>query len=160
MCRFLLGVLNGLQMSLASAYIKEVFPAYVRKPLGAVYSTSRIMGMLICYFIALMGNYTTNDYEHIFIFLGPAFISILQSLLFYRFMPDSIQEMVVKQNEDRAKECLRLFYSPENVEKRYMQIKMEIAMAVRRTTSFQKIRISNRKNLCSLHLAMLRQFCG
>lgn len=26
--------------------------------------------------------------------------------------------------------------------------------------TFQKIRLANRKNLCSLHLAMLRQFCG
>ena len=50
--RFLLGVLNGLHMSLASSYIKETFPSHIRKPLGAVYSTCRIFGMLLCYLFA------------------------------------------------------------------------------------------------------------
>jgi MFS family permease len=58
--RFLLGLLNGLHMSLASAYIKESFPAHIRKPLGAIYSTCRIFGMLICYFIAEVSGYTLN----------------------------------------------------------------------------------------------------
>ena len=50
--RFLLGVFNAFQMSISSAYIKETFPAHIRKPLGAIYSSSRIFGMLLCYLIA------------------------------------------------------------------------------------------------------------
>lgn len=37
---------------------------------------------------------------------------------------------------------------------------MEIAAAIKRTNTFYKIKLANRKNLCSLHLAVLRHFCG
>jgi MFS transporter, SP family, arabinose:H+ symporter len=158
--RFLLGVLNALHMSLAGAFIKEIFPSSIRSPLGGVYSTSRIFGMLICFFFAYMAEYTVDKLEHIFIFLGPAFVSILQAFLFYQFMPDSIVEMITKQEEARAKQGIALFYPAHQVERRYLQMRLEIAATVKRTHSFEKIQLANRKNLCSLHLAMLRQFCG
>lgn len=122
--RFLLGVLNGLQMSLASAFIKEVFPSHIRKPLGGIYSTSRIFGMLTCYFIAEMSGYTFSDAEHILTFLGPAIICITQSILFYALMPDSIVEMITKKQEERAKQCLAKFYTAANIDRRYQQMKM------------------------------------
>lgn len=97
--RFILGILNGFHMSLASAFIKEIFPSHIRKPLGAVYSTARIMGMLTCYLIAEVSGYTLTEADHIITFMGPAFISVLQSFLFRWFMPDSIVEMIAKKNE-------------------------------------------------------------
>lgn len=147
-------------MSLAGAFIKEIFPSTIRPQLGGVYSTSRILGMVICYLIAFLAGYTFDQMEHIFIFLGPAFVSLIQAALFFRFMPDSIVEMITKQEEERAKEGLAIFYEPHLIEKRYLQMRMEIALAVKRTKTFEKIRLANRKNICSLHLAMLRQFCG
>lgn len=92
--------------------------------------------MIFCYFVALMSDYTAEDYEHLIIFLGPAMISVIQSILFYWFMPDSIVEMISKQREGRAKECLGMLYASDNVEKRYQQLRMEMKMAVRRTISF------------------------
>lgn len=94
------------------------------------------------------------------LFLGPAIIGTLQSVLFYLVMPDAIVEAITKLGEDRALECLAVFYDEENIENRYMQMRKEIASAVRRTLTFQKIRMNNRKNLSSLHMAVLRQFCG
>lgn len=158
--RFLLGVLNGLQMSLASAFIKEVFPSHIRKPLGGIYSACRIFGMLTCYFIAEVSGYAFSDTKHILTFLGPAIICIIQSILFYSLMPESIVEMITKKQEERAKQCLAKFYCASNIDRRYQQMKMEISAAIQRTLSFEKIRMLNRKNLCSLHMAMLRQFCG
>ena len=134
--RFFLGVVNGLHMSLAGAFIKEIFPSTIRPQLGGVYSTSRIFGMLICYLIAYIAGYTLDEKEHIFIFLGPAFVSILQAALFYHFMPDSIVEMITKHEEERAKAGLALFYSENQIEKRYVQMQMEIALAMKRTLTF------------------------
>ena len=160
--RFLLGVLNGLHMSLASGYIKETFPSHIRKPLGAVYSTSRIFGMLFCYLVSEISGYahTLDNTEHILVFLGPAIIGTIQSILFFIFMPDSIVESISKLGEERALECLSYFYEGENIELRYRQMQKEMAGAMRRTMTYRKISINNRKNLSSLHMAMLRQFCG
>ena len=36
----------------------------------------------------------------------------------------------------------------------------EIAAAVRKTLTFKKIRLNNKKNISSMHMAVLRQFCG
>ena len=92
--------------------------------------------------------------------MGPAFIASLQSLLFWLLMPDAIVEAITKLGEERALECLALFYDEEYVEDRYLQIRKEISAAVRRTLTFKKIRMNNRKNLSSMHMAVLRQFCG
>ena len=147
-------------MSLAGALIKETFPSHIRQPLGAIYSTSRIMGMLYCYLIAEISGYTLTDADHIITFMGPAFVSIVQSILFWWCMPGSIVEMIVKKDEEGAKKGLALFYSSDLVDRRYQQMKMEIATAIQRTVTFEKIKLLNRKNLCSMHLAILRQFCG
>lgn len=88
--RFMLGILNGVHMSLGGALIKEIFPSHIRQPLGAIYSAQRILGMLYCYLVAEVSGYTFTDADHILTFMGPAFVSILQSVLFWRFIPGSI----------------------------------------------------------------------
>jgi MFS family permease len=92
--------------------------------------------------------------------MGPGVLGTIQSILFWRLLPDSIVEAVTNMGEERALECLRVYYEEEHVERRYLQLRKEISAAFRRTMTFKKIRMNNRRNISSLHLAVLRQFCG
>jgi hypothetical protein len=92
--------------------------------------------------------------------MGPAIIAMVQSFFLWRYLPDAITEMVAKKREERAKEGLLKLYSPQNTELRYKQIKREIANTISRSQFLVNIKMVNDKNLSSLHLALLRQFCG
>ena len=56
--RFLLGILNAFYVSIASSYLKENFPFNLRKKMGAIYSVGRILGILICYSIGELSDYS------------------------------------------------------------------------------------------------------
>lgn len=58
--RFSLGSLVSLYLSVSVGYIKETFPSFIRKSLGAIYSTGRVLGIVICYMIAYLSNYSQD----------------------------------------------------------------------------------------------------
>lgn len=101
--RFLLGASTSVYLSVSVGYIKETFPAFMRKYLGAIYSCGRVLGILICYLIATLSKYSKDITEHIIVFFGPAYISIIQAILVRFYLPDSVIELVKKnRNEDAS----------------------------------------------------------
>lgn len=58
--RFFLGILNAFYVSIASGYLKENFTVGLRKKMGAIYSVGRILGILICYSIGELFDYSSD----------------------------------------------------------------------------------------------------
>ena len=80
-CRFFLGIVCAQYMALSVNLIKEHFTDFYWKPFGAAYSAMRILGILIAYVIGTIFIQSgASDTGHIFLFLGPAIISIFQAL--------------------------------------------------------------------------------
>jgi MFS family permease len=121
--RFFLGVLNAFYVSVASSYIKENFPFNLRKKMGAVYSAGRILGILICYLISELFNYTEDETEHIIVFFGPAFLALIQAILIRIYLPESIVDLLKLQRYDQLRASVGLLYSQEIVSLRIQQIK-------------------------------------
>jgi sugar phosphate permease len=73
----------------------------MRRYLGAIYSCGRTLGILVCYLIATISSYSVDYTEHIIVFFGPAYISIIQAVLVKLYLPDSVIELLDKnRNED------------------------------------------------------------
>lgn len=98
----------------------------MRKYLGAIYACGRVLGILVCYMIATLSNFAQDDTEHIFVFFGPAYISVIQAILVKFYLPDSVIELLRKNRNEDACESLSMIYAPENVQRRLKQILEEI----------------------------------
>lgn len=96
--RFILGVLNAFYVSVSASYIKETFPYALRKPFGAIYSSARILGILICYVIAEIFDYRKDETEHVVVFFGLAFLALVQAILIFLYLPHSPVEMIKANN--------------------------------------------------------------
>lgn len=94
--RFFLGCLNAIYTSVASGYLKEIFPPRMRKKCGAVFSCGRILGILLCYSIAELSHYSEDETEHVIVFFGPAILAVLQSILIVAFLPQSFYDLARK----------------------------------------------------------------
>lgn len=94
LCRFALGILSAQYMSLAISLIKEHFPDNLWKPYGAVYSAMRILGILLCYVLGQLFSSERSNNGNIFIFFGPAIISIIQATYLGYHLPESPVELL------------------------------------------------------------------
>lgn len=88
--RFILGFLSAQYMTLALNSIKDHFPEQLWKPYGAVYSSMRVLGILICYFVGEVFSEATNSSAgNITLFFVPVLISGVQALTLGYYLPES-----------------------------------------------------------------------
>jgi MFS family permease len=84
------------------------------------------------------------------------FIAIVQAIMIGYNMPDSPVEMLRDNKTYQAAEALELLYSKEDSERRLNELRVKI----KRSVPSKYDTVSNPMNVCAMHLAFLRQFCG
>jgi hypothetical protein len=102
-------------MSVAAAYIKETFPTSLKKPFGAIYASSRVFGILVCYTIAEIFDYKQDEREHISVYFGLSYLAIIQAILVYFYLPHSPVEMMARNNEKEFMATMEMLYRREDV---------------------------------------------
>lgn len=93
-CRFCLGILSAFYLALACNLIKDHYPDHMWKPLGALFSAARIIGILICYIMGQLFSTLTTATGNIVLFFGPLIIAAVQSIVLGYQLPESPVELL------------------------------------------------------------------
>ena len=85
-------------MALGLNLIKDHFPDRLWKAYGAVYSATRILGILLCYVFGHLFRNITSNAGNALLFCGPLLISVVQAVCIGCYLPESPVELIrVKQ---------------------------------------------------------------